>query len=48
MNREVVVVEILQALIGRYGLLATIPLASVISAAVYTRKLTSVEFSKRT
>jgi uncharacterized membrane protein len=38
LNREVVIVEILQALIGSFGLLATLPLASLISAGLYTKK----------
>lgn len=38
LNREIVVVEILQALVGSIGLLCTIPLTSLISAYVYTRR----------
>lgn len=36
MNREVIIVEILQALVGSFGILLTIPLASVICACLYT------------
>jgi uncharacterized membrane protein len=36
LNRELIVVEILQALVGSIGLLITIPLTSVICAFVYT------------
>jgi uncharacterized membrane protein len=43
LNREVIIVEILQALVGSFGLLATLPLASLISAVLYTRK----HFNKR-
>ncbi len=43
LNREVVVVEILQALVGSFGLLATIPLSSVIGAGLYAGKYTSVK-----
>ena len=36
-NREIIVVEILRALVGSTGLLFTIPLTSLLSAYVYTR-----------
>ncbi len=35
LNREMIVVEILQALVGSFGLLLTIPLTSAVCAAVY-------------
>ncbi|PWM24808.1 MAG: YibE/F family protein [Oscillospiraceae bacterium] len=37
LNREMIVVEILQALVGSAGILLTIPLTSLISAIIYTR-----------
>jgi len=36
-NREMVVVEILQALVGSFGILFTIPLTSLICAMIYTK-----------
>ena len=36
-NREMIVVEILQALVGSLGILFTIPLTSIICAVLYTR-----------
>lgn len=36
-NREMIVVEILQALVGSLGILFTIPLTSIICAILYTR-----------
>ncbi len=36
MNREVIIVEILQALVGSFGILLTIPLASIVCACLYT------------
>ncbi|HWP79473.1 MAG TPA: YibE/F family protein [Candidatus Acidoferrum sp.] len=36
LNREMIVVEILQALVGSFGILITMPLTSFISAAIYT------------
>lgn len=38
LNRELIVTEILQALIGSIGILFTIPFTSLISAGIYTRK----------
>lgn len=38
MNREMIVVEILQALIGSFGILLTIPLTSLVCAFFYTKK----------
>lgn len=35
LNREMIIVEILQALVGSFGLLLTIPLTSAVCAAVY-------------
>ncbi len=35
LNREMIVVEILQALVGSFGLLLTIPLTSAVCAAIY-------------
>ena len=40
MNREIIVVEILQILVGSIGLLCTIPLTSLLSAFVYIRRKT--------
>lgn len=37
-NREMIVVEILQALVGSFGILLTIPLTSLIAGFLYTRK----------
>ena len=37
LNREMIVVEILQALIGSFGILFTIPLTSMIAARIYTK-----------
>ncbi len=37
-NKEMIVIEILQALIGSIGLLFTIPLTSVVCAVLYSRK----------
>lgn len=39
LNREMVVVEILQALVGSFGLLLAMPLTSLIASALYTRDL---------
>ncbi len=36
LNREMIVVDILQALVGSFGILFTIPLTSLISSALYT------------
>ncbi|MDO4581024.1 MAG: YibE/F family protein [Bacillota bacterium] len=36
-NMEMIIVEVLQALAGSFGILLTIPLTSMIGAAVYTR-----------
>lgn len=36
LNREMIVVEILQALVGSFGILFTMPLTSFICAAIYT------------
>ena len=36
LNREMIAVEILQALVGSFGILFTMPLTSLISAAIYT------------
>lgn len=38
LNREVVVIEILQALVGSMGILFTIPLTAIASGFLYTRK----------
>ena len=38
LNREMIVVEILQALVGSLGILCTIPLTSVLCAAVYPHR----------
>ena len=37
-NREMIVVEILQALVGSFGILLAIPLTSLICSVLYTRK----------
>lgn len=36
LNREMIIVDILQALVGSFGILFTIPLTSLISSALYT------------
>lgn len=36
LNREMIVVDILQAIVGSFGILVTIPLTSFISSALYT------------
>lgn len=36
LNREMIIVDILQALVGSFGILFTIPLTSMISSALYT------------
>ena len=36
-NREMIVVEVLQAMVGSFGILATIPFTSVASAFLYSR-----------
>lgn len=41
LNRELIVVEILQALVGSLGILATIPLTALISGLVYRHKNTN-------
>lgn len=38
LNREIVVIEILQALAGSFGILFTIPLTAIASGILYTRK----------
>ena len=38
LNKEMIVVEVLQALVGSMGILFTIPLTSAVSAFVYARK----------
>ncbi|MBR0599954.1 YibE/F family protein [Sinanaerobacter chloroacetimidivorans] len=38
MNREMVIIEILQALIGSIGLLFTIPLTSIVCGLLYTKR----------
>lgn len=38
LNREIVVIEILQALVGSMGILFTIPLTAIASGLLYTRK----------
>jgi uncharacterized membrane protein len=45
-NRELVVVELLQALIGSLGILLTMPLTTLISAALYSRNphLETIEY----
>ena len=37
MNREMVVIEILQAIIGSLGILMTLPLTAIASGFLYTR-----------
>ncbi len=37
LNREMIVVEILQALVGSFGILFTMPLTSLICAVIYTK-----------
>ncbi len=39
LNQEVIIVEILQALVGSFGILLTIPLTAVISSAIFTRNI---------
>lgn len=43
LNREMIVVEILQALVGSFGLLLTIPLTSVVCAVVYKKSQKQIE-----
>lgn len=43
MNREVIITELLQILIGSMGILLTLPMTSLISAFVYTRKSFHIE-----
>lgn len=38
MNREMIVVEVLQALVGSFGILFAIPFTTLICAVIYTRK----------
>jgi len=38
LNREMIVVEILQALVGSFGILFTLPLTSLVCAKLYTKK----------
>ena len=38
MNREMVVIEILQALVGSIGILFTIPLTSIVGGILYNRR----------
>lgn len=38
LNREMIVVEILQSLVGSFGILATIPLTSAICATLYSKR----------
>lgn len=42
-NREMIVVEILQSLIGSFGLLFTMPFTSAISASLYARRMRAFE-----
>lgn len=44
LNREMIVVEILQALIGSFGILFTMPLTSLICAVLYTKKNNKILF----
>lgn len=37
LNREMIIVEILQALVGSFGILLTIPLTSLVSSYLYTK-----------
>ena len=38
LNREMIVVEILQSLVGSFGILLTIPLTTIAGAVIYTKK----------
>lgn len=38
LNKEMIVVEILQALVGSFGILLTIPLTTIVGAIIYTRR----------
>ena len=38
LNRELIVVELLQSLIGSLGILLTMPLTALVCAALYSRK----------
>ena len=46
-NRELIVVEVLQALVGSFGLLFAIPFTSLVSAKVYTMQTTSKKRRRR-
>lgn len=43
LNRELIIVEILQALIGSLGILLTMPLTALVCAALYTRKQKAIQ-----
>lgn len=45
-NREVIVVEILQALVGSFGILLAIPLTSAVCAVLYARRRSLCEAGK--
>lgn len=48
LNREMIIVDILQALVGSFGILFTIPLTSLISSALYTdQSIKSVRIKKK-
>ena len=38
MNRELVIVELLQAIVGSVGILLTMPLTALVCAVLYSRK----------
>lgn len=40
-NREMIIIEVLQALVGSFGILLTIPLTSLVGSFIYTRDETS-------
>lgn len=42
LNKEMIVVEILQALVGSFGILLTIPLTTIVGAFIYTRRTAAV------
>ena len=49
LNREMIIVDILQAIVGSFGILFTIPLTSLISSALYTgQKMKPARVKKKT
>lgn len=46
-NREMIVVEVMQALVGSLGILSTIPITSLLASYIYTRGKKRAETEKR-